>query len=73
MPLPTVDDLLADLRGAHVFSTMDLLIGFFQCSIHEDYMPLTAACTQSGLWEWTVMPMALASSTGWFQSILPRV
>ena len=48
LPLPTVDDLLADLGGAHVFSTMDLVSGFFQCSIHEDPIPLTAVCTQSG-------------------------
>ena len=27
MPLPTVDALLSDLGGAHVFSTMDL-VGF---------------------------------------------
>lgn len=46
LPLPTVDDLLADLGGAHVFSTMDLVSGFFQCSIHEDSIPLTAVCTQ---------------------------
>ena len=51
MPLRTVDDLLADLGGAYVFSTMDLVSGFFQCPIHEDSIPLTAVCTQSGLWE----------------------
>ena len=28
MPLPTVDDLLSDLGGANVFSTMDLVSGF---------------------------------------------
>ena len=73
LPLPTVDDSLADLGGAQVFSTMDLVSGFFQCSIHEDSIPLTAVCTQSGNWEWTVMPMGLASSPGWFQSIMLRV
>ena len=41
LPLPTVDDLLSDLGGANVFSTMDLVSGFFQCSIHEDSIPLT--------------------------------
>ena len=48
MPLPTVGDLLSDLGGANVFSTMDLVSGFFQCSIHEDSIPLTAVCTQAG-------------------------
>ena len=71
--MPTVDDLLSDLGGANVFSTMDLVSGFFQCSIHEDSIPLTAVCTQAGNYEWTVMPMGLASSPGWFQSIMLRV
>ena len=73
MPLPTVDDLLSDLGRANVFSPMGLVSGFFQCAIHEDSIPLTAACTQNGTYEWTVMPMGLASSPGWFQSIMLRV
>ena len=72
LPLPTVDDLLSDLGGANIFSTVDLVSGFFQCSIHEDSIPLTAVCTQAGNYEWTVMPMGLASSPGWFQSIMLR-
>ena len=73
LPLPTVDDLLSDLRGANVFSTMDLVSGFFQCSIHEDSIPLTAVRTQAGNYEWTVMPMGLPTSPGWFQSNMLRV
>ena len=73
LPLPTVDDLLSDHGGANVFSTMDLVSVFFQCSIHEDSIPLTAVCTQAGSYERTVMPMGLASSSGWFQSIMLRV
>ena len=71
LPLLTVDDLLADLGGPHVFSTRDLVSGFFRCSILEDSIPLTAVCTQSRNWEWTVAPMGLASSPGW--SIMLRV
>ena len=73
MQLPTVDDLLSGLGGANVFSTMDLVSGFSQRSIHEDPLPLTAVCTQARNYEWTVMPMGLASSPGWFQSIMLRV
>ena len=73
MPLPTVDDLLSDLGGANVFSTMDLVRGFFQCFIHQDYIPLTAVCTEAGNYEWTVMPTGLSSSPGWFLSIMLRV
>ena len=73
MPLPTVDELLSDLGEANVFSTRDLVSGFFQCSMYQDSIPLTAVCTQAVNFEWTVMPMGLASSPGWFQSIMLRV
>ena len=35
MPSPTVDGVLSDLGGAHVFSTMDLVSWFFQCAIRK--------------------------------------
>ena len=73
MPLRTVDDILSDLGGAKNFSSMELVSVFFQCSIHEDSISLTAVCTQQGIHEWMVMPMGLASSPGWFQSIMLRV
>ena len=52
---------------------MDLVSGFFQCSIHEDSILLTAVCSQPGDLERTVMPMGLASTPGWVQSIILRV
>ena len=52
---------------------MDLESGCFQCSIDQDSIPLTVVCTQTGNYEWTVMPMGLASRLGWFQSIVFRV
>lgn len=73
LPLPTVADLLAGLEGAKVFSTMDLISGFFQSAIHPDSIPITAVCTMFGNYEWTRCPMGLASSPGWFQSIMLRV
>ena len=50
-----------------------LVVFFSALYIHEDSIPLTAVCTQAGNYEWTVMPMGLASSPGWFQSIMLRV
>ena len=51
LPLPVVDDLLSELGNSRVFSTTDLISGFFQCAIDKDSIPLTAVCTQDGLWE----------------------
>ena len=73
LPLPVVDDLLLKRGNSRVFSTTYLVSGLFQCAIDMDSVPLTAVSTQDGLWEWTVMPEGLASSPGWFQSIMLRV
>lgn len=48
MPLPTVDDLLSDLGGAHVYITMDLVSKFFQYSKNEGTIPPTEVYTQFG-------------------------
>ena len=42
-------------------------------AIHQDFIPLTAVCTQSGLHEWLVMPMGCSGSPGSFQSIMARI
>ena len=50
LPLPVVDDL-SELGNSRVFSTTDLISGLFQCAIDKNSIPLTAVCTQDGLWE----------------------
>ncbi len=65
LPLPSAElGSLAGLNGAKVFSTMDLISGFFQCAIHPDGSPITTVCTTFGNYEWTRCPMGLASSPG---------
>ena len=41
-PLPVVDNLPSELGNSGVFSTTDLISGFFQCAINKDSIPLTA-------------------------------
>ena len=71
-PLPVVYDLLSELGNSRGFNTTDLISGFFQCPIIKHSIPLTAVCTQDGLWEWTVMSQGFDPSPGWFQSIMLR-
>ena len=44
LPLPEVDGLLSELGNSRVFSTTDLISGFFQCAIDKDSISLTAVC-----------------------------
>ena len=38
-PLPRIDDLLDKLRGAHVFSSLDLQSGYHQVRIADEDVP----------------------------------
>lgn len=73
LPIPTIDELLDELGGANVFTCLGILSGFSNISIHPDTIHLAAVCTQSGLYEWLVMPMGCCGSPGWFQSIMARM
>ncbi|CAB1110530.1 unnamed protein product [Ectocarpus sp. CCAP 1310/34] len=73
LPIPVVEDILADLKSAKIFSTLDLISGFFQCWIEEDSIPITAVITATGVYEFMAMPQGLSSSPGRFHSVMQRV
>ena len=49
--LPRIDDLFDQLRGACVFSKIDLRSGYHQLKIHATDIPKTAFTTRYGLYE----------------------
>jgi hypothetical protein len=54
-PLPRIEDLFDMLKGAYVFSKIDLRSGYHQLKIHASDIPKTAFVTRYGLYEYTVM------------------
>lgn len=48
-PIPHIDELLSTLRGAAVFSTIDLASAYHQVPLHEESRDLTAFITHDGL------------------------
>ena len=54
-PLPNINVLFDQLKGAKVFSKIDLRSGYFQLKIREQDIPKTAFTTRYGLYEYTVM------------------
>ena len=47
-PLPRIDDLFDQLRGARVYSKIDLRTGYYQLRVREADIPKTAFRTRYG-------------------------
>ncbi|GJR05836.1 hypothetical protein Tco_0528820 [Tanacetum coccineum] len=59
-PLPRIEDLFDQLRGACPFLKIDFRSGYHQLQVHEDAIPKTAFRTRYGHFESTVMPLVEA-------------
>jgi hypothetical protein len=72
-PLPRIEDLFDQMKGASVFSKDDLRPGYHQLKIWESDIPKTAFCTQYGLYEYTVMSFGLTNAAAYFMYIMNKV
>jgi hypothetical protein len=72
-PLPRIDDLLNQLRGACVFSKIDLRSGYHQLKVRECDIPKTAFVSRYGLYEYTVMSFGLTNEPAYFIYLTNKV
>ena len=72
-PLPRIDDLFDHLRGAQVYSKIDLCTDYHQLRVRETNIPKTVFRTRYGHFELSVMPFGLTNALATFMDLIHRV
>ncbi|GJW60301.1 putative reverse transcriptase domain-containing protein [Tanacetum coccineum] len=72
-PLPRIDDLFDQLRGACPFLKIDFRSCCHQPRVHEDVIPKTVFRTRYGHFDSMVMPFGLTNAPSVFMDLMNRV
>ena len=66
-PLPTIDDVIPDLKQAKVFSTIDAKDGFWHVELDEESSKLTTFLTSFRKFRWLRLPFGISIAPEEFQ------
>jgi hypothetical protein len=72
-PLPRIGDLFDQMKGAKIFSKIDLRSGYHQLKIRLEDIPKIAFTSRYGLYEFTVMPFGLTNAPAYFMYLMKKV
>jgi hypothetical protein len=72
-PLPRIQDLFDQVRGARVFSKIDLRSGYHQIKIKKEDVPKTASVSRYGHHEYIVVPFGLTNAPAIFMNLMNKI
>ena len=72
-PLPKIDEMYVKLKGAKVFSTIDLRSGYHHITLGKSSRAKTAFVTPFGKYEFLMVPFGLAQAPAYFQLLMNKV
>jgi hypothetical protein len=72
-PLPRIEDLFDQLRGASMFLKIDLRSGYHQLRIQPSDIPKMTFITKYGLYGYTVMSFGLTNAPTFFMNLMNSV
>ena len=72
-PLPKIDEMYVKLKGAKVFSTIDLRSGYHHIALGKSSRAKTAFVTPFGKYEFLMVPFGLAQAPAYFQLLMNKV
>lgn len=72
-PLPRIDDLFYQFRGATVFSKIDIRSGYYQLQVREVDIPKMDFRSRYGHYEFLMIPFRLTNAPATFMDLMNRV
>ena len=72
-PLSMIDEMYVKLKGAKVFSTIDLRSGYHHIALGKSSRAKTAFVTLFGKYEFLMVPFGLAQAPAYFQLLMNKV